>query len=345
LVLGVLAVSAIAVVAALALTRLGNQAQRVTIRPASSGGLPPGTVVVAGAAGGVGTFAPGSDGDAVPSNSITDDLGSPVTLALDPSGDLWVADDSNNNLVEFPRAELAKPNPSAAVVISSPSLDGNPTGMAFDQAGDLWVVDGSSGDVFELTRAQLARSGSPRAHTTISLTYFDSPVSDAFDPSGDLWVTNQGDDKLVEFSRAELAKPSPVPTITISSYRGSLNYPNPIVFDPSGNLWVGNWNTADDGSGTSVPGTLVEFTNNQLRKSGDPAPAVTISADRSKRSIAGPFFGSDPAGNLWVSNWYNDTVVEFTKAQLAKSSGPTPARALTGPETGITSPAYVVVAP
>ena len=139
--------------------------QSVTIRPAAQGGLPPGTVVVAEGGGGVDTYAPGSGGDAVPGGSFTNAaLPSPVTLAFDPSGDLWVADASTSNLVEFAKAELAKPNPAASVIISPPS-EGNPFGMAFDQAGDLWVVNNSGGDIIEFTHSQLARSGSPAPHS------------------------------------------------------------------------------------------------------------------------------------------------------------------------------------
>ena len=56
-----------------------------------------------------------------------------------------------------------------------------------------------------------------------------------------------------------------------------------------------------------------------MAKSGDPAPVVTISPDHSRKSIAGPFSAFDPAGDLWVSNYYDKTVVEFAKGQLAKS--------------------------
>ena len=148
---------------------------------------------------------------------------------------------------------------------------------------------------------------------------------------------------MVEFSKAELAKPDPAPTVTLASYRGSLNYPTAIVFDASGNLWVGDWNTENYSAATL--GRLVEFTKSQLAKSGDPAPTVSISPDRSGQSIEGPLLAFDPAGDLWNANYYNNRVVEFAKGQLAKSGDPTPVRTIAGPKTGLNSPTYILVEP
>ena len=341
-VLGVLAISAVIVPGAVALTNLRNPGQRVTIRPATQGGLPSGTVVVAEQGGGVGTYGPGSAGDAVPGGTFINAMNSPVTLAFDPSGDLWVANAGSNNLVEFAKAELAKPDPLASVIISPPSA-GNLFGMAFDRAGDLWVVNNLSNDVVEFTHSQLLRSGSPTPHATISSKYFNYPGGDVFDSSGDLWVANASSNNVVEFSKAELAKPDPAPTVTLASYRGSLNYPTAIVFDASGNLWVGDWNTENYSAATL--GRLVEFTKSQLAKSGDPAPTVSISPDRSGQSIEGPLLAFDPAGDLWNANYYNNRVVEFAKGQLAKSGDPTPVRTIAGPKTGLNSPTYILVEP
>jgi hypothetical protein len=55
--------------------------------------------------------------------------------------------------------------------------------------------------------------------------------------------------------------------------------------------------------------------------------------------------GLDPAGDLWVPSSGNNLVVEFTKAQLAKSGSPTPARSIVGPATGVNSPWAVTVGP
>jgi hypothetical protein len=357
-VLGVLAVSAVVVLVAVALSSVRGPGQRVTIRPAAPGGLPPGTLVVAHHPDSVGTYAPGSAGDAVPGGSFVKGLNAPAFVAFDPSGDLWVANENNGGditLVEFAKAELSKPDPSASVVITPLSVE-SLGAITFDQAGDLWLVNGYYDDVIEFTHSQLARSGLLRPQATISWPGFNGPTGAAFDSSGDLWVVNGTD--LVEFAKADLAKPGPTPTVTISS--GSIYSANvhaPIAFDASGNLWLGNWDTNSDAMpapGTTPPrGTIIEFTKSQLAKAGDGAkpvfavlaPAVTISPDQLGTSIEGPNLAFDPAGDLWVSDNFSNRVVEFAKGQLAKSGHPTPVRTVVGPKSGLQGPFGIAVEP
>jgi secreted PhoX family phosphatase len=162
----------------------------------------------------------------------------PTTLAFDPAGDLWVANENTSTLVELTRAQLATPNPVPSVTISAAvGALANPFGMAFDRGGNLWVVGNAVGVVYEYTKAQLATSGSPTPQTTIS-NFPGTPFSDAFDASGDLWVSTQLSPScpkgcLVEFSEAELAQANPTPTVTISSTGGAN-----LAFTPSGDLWM-----------------------------------------------------------------------------------------------------------
>ncbi len=50
------------------------------------------------------------------------------------------------------------------------------------------------------------------------------------------------------------------------------------------------------------------------------------------------------SGHLWVTK-SNFTLVEFTKAQLAKSGAPTAVRTVFGPATGLSWPWAVAVEP
>jgi hypothetical protein len=321
--------SAVIVAAALVMANLPSSGQRVTIRPAAQGTLAPGTIIVAQQGGTVCTYGADAAGDAAPQTTISSGMTEPMTLAFDHSGDLWVADENSNKLLEFTKAVLAKPNPKPSVTISPGVNVLNPYGMAFDRAGDLWLVNNGFGTVLEFTRAQLARSGSPAPVKTISGSYFNSPVGAAFDSSGDLWVANTN--RLVEFDPKELAKAHPSPSLTISANGSSIDGANPVHFDHSGNLWVGDWNND----------SIVEFKKSQLAKSGDPVPAVTISG----HSISGPYMAFDPAGDMWVSNWGNSTMVEFAKSQLAHSGDPVPVRTVSGPKTQMGSPTYLLVEP
>ena len=85
--------------------------------------------------GEVDVYPPGANGDVAPEASFTKGMYGPTTVAFDPSGDLWVANENTSTLVELTRAQLAMPDPVPAVTISSGSgALANPFGMAFDRS-------------------------------------------------------------------------------------------------------------------------------------------------------------------------------------------------------------------
>ncbi|MGA3355098.1 MAG: hypothetical protein ABSD85_18250 [Acidimicrobiales bacterium] len=185
------------------------------------------------------------------------------------------------------------------VLVITAGVDG-PNSIAFDRYGDLWVANNTSNTVTEYSKAELAKA-SPVPTVTISLA---GPDGNAFSPSGELWVGSNNE--VVEFTEAQLAKSgSPHPAVTLAANSCS------IAFDPSGDLWEGS--TGDE---------VYEWTEAQLTKSGSPAPRVTINSTSLKEPCRPTF---DSAGDMWAANYngnYGDTVVEFTKAQLAKSGSP-----------------------
>ncbi len=332
---------------------------QASVVPSGMGPFAPGSVVVSQGGtifGGVGSgnsveangevdvYSPDANGDVSPEATFTNGMYAPVSMAFDPSGDLWVGNVNTLDLFEITRAQLGTPNPVPQVTIFAPSgLFSSPSGMVFDRSGNLWVV--GPGGVYEYTKSQLAVTGAPAPHTTIPAGVFPGPRSllgDVFDPSGDLWVTTGR--RLVEFSKAELAKAKPLPTVTISSTGGA----DP-VFTPSGNLWmVTGGGPKGDCFGTPCTNEVVEFTKAQLARSGSPTPAVTISS--TKAGAAGSRWGPygvavDPSGDLWVANFFKPTTVEYGKDQLSTSGSPTPVRTIAGPRTGMNWPSYVVTVP
>jgi hypothetical protein len=310
-----------------------------------TGGSGIGTTVEAN--GDVDVYPPNANGDVAPEASFTQSMYGPTTMAFDPAGDLWVANENTSTLVELTRAQLATPNPVPRVTISAASgALANPFGMAFDHWGNLWVVGNNVGRVYEYTKWQLARSGSPTPRTTLA-DFPGNPLGDAFDASGDLWVSTNVSPRcpqgcVVEFSRAELRMASPTPTVTLSSIGGAN-----IAFTPAGNLWMVTGG-GPNCFGTPCTNELVEFTRAQLATSGSPTPAVTITSTNvgTYQSLYGPYgVAVDPSGDVWVSNWNGNTAVEFGRDQLSTSGSPTPVRAIVGPDTGMNWPSFVVIAP
>jgi len=99
-------------------------------------------------------------------------LSSPLSLAFDPSSDLWVSDRANNRILEFTPPFSNGMN--ASVVVGQPAgpheftdnstglTQGsfwNPLDITFDEGGDLWVADQSNNRVLQFNGAALATAG------------------------------------------------------------------------------------------------------------------------------------------------------------------------------------------
>ncbi len=237
----------------------------------------------------------GTSGDPTPAVVLSpsvQNLSEPEGMAVDQSGDLWVANAGNGSLVEFTSAQLsASGNPTPVETITG--LD-NPLSLAFDADGDLWVsncggtCDGSGptgAGIAEYTPSQLAAGGDVTPSVTV--TGLSQPGALTFDGSGDLWVSGCGGQgcssgSVSEYTPSQLSTSgSPSPNVTItpdSSLGGQLLgvFPFALAFDSAGDLWV-----------TGSPSTLVEYTPSQLSSSGNPSPAFVEPVEGS--GLSGPF--------------------------------------------------------
>ena len=189
-------------------------------------------------------------GSPTPITTITDFPGTPLGDAFDPWGDLWVTIQVSSTclqgcVVEFSRAELATPDPTPTVTISSTGG----ANMAFTPSGDMWMVTGGglpdcygtpcNNELVEFTKAQLSTSGSPTPAVTISSTALGAagslwgPYGVAVDYFGDVWVSNFNKPTTVEFGSDQLSRSgSPVPLRTIAGPKTAMNWPSFVVLAP-----------------------------------------------------------------------------------------------------------------
>ena len=152
-------------------------------------------------------------------------LRGPSGLTFDSSGDLWVADNFNNRVVEFTppfsdgmNAALEIGQPAGATQFTTNLAATTQSGLslphdtAFDGSGNLWVSDSSNFRVLEYTapfsdgEAASMEIGQPAGAnqftTNVAATSqsgLDYPEHIAFDSSGNLWVTDIGNNRVLEF--------------------------------------------------------------------------------------------------------------------------------------------------
>ena len=192
---------------------------------------------------------------------------------------------------------------AAHAFATTPSVRHNtPTG-----AGGTLAVVNSLANTVTAYGAAASGDASPTATLTLGL---DIPDCAAFDAAGHLWVVNYNGRSVVEYASDAFSGGPQAPERTISSdSSGSLNSPAGCAFDQSGDLWVAN----------DLTNTIVEYAPDGLA-SGAQVPVATISSDGS-HSLSGPVaLTLDQAGDLWVANYDNSTVVEYTRSDLASGA-------------------------
>ena len=186
-------------------------------------------------------------------------------------------------------------------------------GVAFDDAGTMWVASREDSLVLAFTQSVLATSGIREASRVIAPTSrsLHGATALAFDRKHRLWVANIDGGTIVRFDSAQLASTgAPVPAKVVSVGGGQ---PSALAFDAAGALWVARLGAH----------SISKYSAAQLEAAADPVPDAVLSANGgSLHNPAGLAF--DAAGNLWVANLGNRTVVAFSPAQLTATGAPVP---------------------
>jgi sugar lactone lactonase YvrE len=162
--------------------------------------------------------------------TITKGLSQPGFIHLDAAGNLWVVDNSANNVVMY-----APPFSSASAPALTLSGSGiyYPGDAAIDRHGRLFVANyGGSVTIY-----QPPFVGSSNGLVTTLSSGISNHVNSVFiGPSGNLWITNgaiSGPDNVEEY--AAPFSDSSAPALTLTS---GLGYPDNAVLDAASNVYV-----------------------------------------------------------------------------------------------------------
>ena len=134
--------------------------------------------------------------------TLTNGIQSPLSIAIDASGNIWVADQSG---------DISVFDSTGAFVglYGAGLMSVNPYTIAIDGVGNVWVPDLGNNNLFEMSPsgAILSPTGGFTAGTT-----FSSPFGTGIDASGNLWVANLGNSTITKI--VGLAAPVTTPLAT-----------------------------------------------------------------------------------------------------------------------------------
>ncbi len=157
-------------------------------------------------------------------NSNTDGANfyDPTGVAIDASGNVWVANPFGYSVTEL---------------TSSGHLAGNfnsytfdiPDLVAIDAAGNAWVTNYSGNSVTELTS-----SGGLAGNFDPGGANFNNPNGMAIDAAGNVWVTNIGGNSVTELTSSGGLAGNFAPS------GANFNLPDGVAIDGSGNVWIAN---------------------------------------------------------------------------------------------------------
>ncbi len=240
-------------------------------------------VVIAGGGGTVPSFTSGAAASA--------QLNNPTGVAVDSSGNVYIADRGNNLIEEVTSGQIVaivgggiKTPPEFSSFTrdaDTVALD-NPSAVAVDGAGDVYFIDQGRSDIDELTGGQVGivfGGGSTPPSLTAqpaANAEFNAPAGLTLDSKGNFYIADQGNNLVEEISGGQIivllaGGGGTVPTTAAgAATSAALNSPAGAVADATGNVYI-----ADRGN------NLVE----KLERSQAVLPATAIGSTSASQNI------------------------------------------------------------
>jgi len=256
-------------------------------------------------------------------------LNNPYGVAVDPAGNLYVADTFNNRVRKVSNRVITTVAGDGTVGFSGdngPATSAqlaNPWSVAVDSAGNLYIADYGNNRIRKVSNGMIATvagngtRGSLGDNGPATSAQFYGPAGLAVDSLGNLYIADYGNNRIRKVSNGVIA--------TVAGGGASLGDNGPatsaqlalpygIAVDSGGNLYVADWGNnrirkVSNGVITTVAG------NGTRGFSGDNGLATAA-------QLANPQgIAVDSAGNLYIADFGNASIRKVSNGIITTVAG------------------------
>ena len=246
----------------------------------------------------------------------------PASIAMDASGNLYVADTLDNTIRKITSAGVVSTLAGASGEAGSQDgTDGgarfnHPDGVTVDSAGNIYVTDNGNATIRKITSAgvvtTLAGTAGVRgsADATGSAASFGSPTGIAVDTAGNLYVADTSNDTIRKITSGGAVSTLAGTAATPGNADGTgnaarFNLPRGVTVDPTGNVYI-----ADTANATIRKITPAGVVTTMAGTAGVTGTADGLGASARFNQPYG--VSVDATGNVYVADTGNDTIRAVT---------------------------------
>ena len=276
-----------------------------------------------------GTGAAGFGGDNAVATSAQ--LNLPCGVALDSSGNLYIADYYNNRVREVSGGLITTVAGKGTAGFSGDSglatkaQLNNPTVVALDPSGNLFIGDYGNNRIREVsggtifTAAGNGTAGFSGDNGNAAISQMHLPYSVAVDSNGDVFIADYQNNRVRKVSSGIVTTMAGTGVAGYSGDNGpatsaQLNHPSAVMLDSSGNLYI-----ADSGNSRIrkiTAGTITTVTGNGTAGyGGDNGSALTAEINQPTG------LALDSSGNLYIADTLNNRVRKVAAGTITTVAG------------------------
>jgi hypothetical protein len=246
----------------------------------------------------------------------------PAGIAVDTSGNLYVADEGNNTIRKVTPAGVVTTIAGSAGILGSTDGTGAaarfnaPAGVAVDGSGNLFVTDSGNDTIRKITSAGVVTTIAGTAGVggsndgTGAAAQFSGPAGIGVDGSGNIYVADEINDTIRKITSAGVVTTLAGEAAAAGSSDGTgsvgrFTAPYGLRVDGSGNIYVAD--TGNEEIRKVTPAGVVSTIAGTLRHTG------SVDGQGAAASFNAPLgVGVDGSGNLYVADYYNDEIRKIT---------------------------------